>query len=162
MVSNGFSDRLAKFLSKILKTRENEGWKVVSNGFSARQAMSTLKCHGKNFRPEIYFINLRLLNSNAHFTSLAWPKTQAKIIPKAPKSVYYKVWSMWDVLLLWIEPWFYFLDMVKKKEMLFRTISKIIHGLSSIVSICIPSIGQQLLLIRIMKRKIPNTDSIKK
>ena len=36
---------------------------MVSNGFSARQAMSTLKCHG-NFRPEIYFINLRLLNSN--------------------------------------------------------------------------------------------------
>ena len=36
---------------------------MVSNGFSARQTMSTIKCHG-NFRPQIYLINLRFLNSN--------------------------------------------------------------------------------------------------
>ena len=80
MVSNGFSDRLAggqqwifgpasKIFAKNLKTRENKARKVVSNGFSAQQTMSTLKCHG-NFRPESYFINLRLLNSNGNYVEL--------------------------------------------------------------------------------------------
>ena len=56
--------RTGKIFTKILKkTCENEWQKVVSNGFSARQTMSTLKCH-RNFRPKIYLINFRLLNSN--------------------------------------------------------------------------------------------------
>ena len=63
VVSNEFSDRLATFLPKKKKTRENEGRTMVSNDFSALQTMSTLKCHG-NFRPEIDLINLRLLDSN--------------------------------------------------------------------------------------------------
>ena len=62
---NGFSDRLADFLFRFKQTLENEKQKVVCNCFLARKTRSTWKCHG-NFKPEIYLINLRLLNSNEY------------------------------------------------------------------------------------------------
>ena len=58
-----------KNLKKLVKRKGERG--SVSIVFSAQQTMSTLKCHG-NFRPEIYLINLRLLNSSAPFCCSVW------------------------------------------------------------------------------------------